>query len=57
MIPNITRGGNVRGVLSYLLGPGRREEHTSPHLVAGSAEALLRRFCLTCGWGEGLVAG
>ena len=41
MIPNITRGGNVRGVLSYLLGPGRREEHTSPHLVAGSAEAVL----------------
>jgi hypothetical protein len=40
VIPNITRGGNVRGVLSYLLGHGRREEHTSPHLVAGSAEAM-----------------
>jgi hypothetical protein len=41
VIPNITRGGNVRGVLSYLLGPGRRDEHASPHLVGGSAEALL----------------
>jgi hypothetical protein len=41
VIPNITRGGDVRGVLSYLVGKGRREEHKDPHLVAGSPEAQL----------------
>ena len=40
MIPNITRGGNITGVLSYLLGKGRREEHQSPHLVGGSVSAI-----------------
>ena len=34
MIPNITRGQRVHGLLIYLWGPGRREEHTDPHLVA-----------------------
>jgi hypothetical protein len=42
VIPNITRGGNTLGVLRYLLGKGRREEHQDPHLVAGSPEASLR---------------
>jgi hypothetical protein len=28
------RGTNVGGLLRYLYGPGRREEHTDPHLVA-----------------------
>ena len=41
MIPNITRGANPRGVLLYLVGEGKREEHEEPHLVAGAAEALL----------------
>jgi hypothetical protein len=41
VIPNITRGGNTLGVLRYLLGKGRREEHQDPHLVAGSPEARL----------------
>jgi len=37
MIPNITRGGRMQGVLAYLVGPGREgnEVHTEPHLVAG----------------------
>jgi hypothetical protein len=34
VIPNITRGQRVHGLLAYLWGPGRREEHTDPHLVA-----------------------
>jgi hypothetical protein len=34
VIPNITRGQRVHGLLIYLWGPGRREEHTAPHLVA-----------------------
>ena len=41
MIPHITRGGDTRGVIAYLVGKGRREEHVDPHLVAGSAEAVL----------------
>ena len=37
MIPKITRGGNTRGLLLYLVGKGRREEHVDPHLVGGVA--------------------
>ena len=29
------RGEHVQPLLYYLFGPGRREEHTDPHLVAG----------------------
>jgi hypothetical protein len=29
------RGERVAGLIYYLFGPGRREEHTDPHLVAG----------------------
>lgn len=36
MIPNITKGSKPVGLLKYLVGPGRRNEHTDPHLVAGS---------------------
>jgi hypothetical protein len=42
VIPHITRGGDTRGVIAYLIGKGRREEHQDPHLVAASPEALLR---------------
>jgi len=37
VIPNITRGGRMAGVMAYLAGPGRDggEVHTEPHLVAG----------------------
>ena len=35
MIPNVTRGDRMGGLLSYLVGPGKSEEHTEPHLVAG----------------------
>ncbi|MFF5971478.1 relaxase/mobilization nuclease domain-containing protein [Streptomyces sp. NPDC012769] len=35
MIPRIHRQGrNTARLLAYLYGPGRREEHTDPHLVA-----------------------
>ncbi|WP_073947052.1 relaxase/mobilization nuclease domain-containing protein [Streptomyces kebangsaanensis] len=30
-------GSNTRGLLAYLYGPGRHDEHTDPHLVAGFA--------------------
>jgi hypothetical protein len=29
------RGGRVAGLLHYLYAPGRHEEHTDPHLIAG----------------------
>jgi hypothetical protein len=29
------RGKHVEGLIRYLYGPGRREEHTDPHIVAG----------------------
>ncbi len=29
------RGQDVAGLIRYLYGPGRREEHTDPHIVAG----------------------
>lgn len=37
MIVKISRGGKATGLMHYLAGPGRRNEHESPHLVAGSA--------------------
>lgn len=35
MIPNVVRGDRMSGLLVYLAGPGRSNEHTEPHLVAG----------------------
>jgi len=29
------RGERVEGLIYYLFGPGRREEHTDPHIIAG----------------------
>ena len=33
-MPNIERGKRIGGLLRYLYGPGKREEHVNPHLVA-----------------------
>ncbi|PCC27058.1 relaxase [Glutamicibacter sp. BW80] len=35
MMPNIVRGSRMTGLVKYLVGPGRSNEHTEPHLVAG----------------------
>lgn len=37
MMPNIVRGDDMTGLLQYLAGPGRSNEHESPHIVAGDA--------------------
>ncbi|MEC3995316.1 mobilization protein [Actinacidiphila sp. DG2A-62] len=37
MVPDISTGSRTRGLLSYLYGPGRRDEHTDPHIVAAFA--------------------
>lgn len=36
MIPNITKGDKPVGLMKYLVGPGRANEHTDPHLINGS---------------------
>ncbi|MFI5993973.1 relaxase/mobilization nuclease domain-containing protein [Streptomyces sp. NPDC051362] len=33
MVPKIRRGSRTHGLLAYLYGPGKRDEHTDPHLV------------------------
>ncbi|MEY9955313.1 mobilization protein [Streptacidiphilus sp. MAP5-52] len=37
MVPDVSTGDRSRGLLSYLYGPGRRNEHTDPHIVAAFA--------------------
>ncbi len=38
VIGKVLRGTNVTRLIRYLYGPGRREEHTDPHIVAGWRE-------------------
>lgn len=40
MIAKIGRGGAFRGLLLYLAGEGKENEHTDPHLVAGDASIM-----------------
>jgi len=35
LIGKVLRGTRVAGLIWYLYGPGRHEEHIDPHLVAG----------------------
>ncbi|KQU04475.1 hypothetical protein ASG56_14125 [Rhodococcus sp. Leaf7] len=54
MIPNITRGAKMTGLVSYLAGPGRSNEHENPHVVAGHESVILRapagELSLAEGW-------
>ena len=34
MVPDVSTGSDARGLVAYLFGPSRREEHTDPHIVA-----------------------
>lgn len=45
MMPNIVDGGDTGGLMRYLVGPGRANEHVEPHLVAGSRTIMNR-------WGD-----
>lgn len=40
MIVKVTRGAKMAGLLTYLQGPGRANEHSDPHLVAGDAAIM-----------------
>jgi hypothetical protein len=42
MIPNITRGSRIVGLMTYLVGEGRSNEHTEQHLVAGDHAIMAR---------------
>lgn len=42
MIPNITRGSRIVGLMAYLAGEGRANEHTEQHLVAGDHAIMAR---------------
>lgn len=42
MMPNITRGGQPYGLVSYLVGEGRANEHESPHVVAGEVDIFMQ---------------
>jgi len=39
-MPNVVRGDRMGGLMVYLAGPGRRNEHTEPHLIAGDAAMM-----------------
>jgi hypothetical protein len=34
MVPDVSTGSHTAGLLYYLFGPGRRDEHADPHIVA-----------------------
>ncbi|MFC7936603.1 relaxase/mobilization nuclease domain-containing protein [Streptomyces sp. NPDC057387] len=34
MVPDVSTGSDTRGLIVYLFGPGRRDEHIDPHIVA-----------------------
>lgn len=40
MMPNVVRGDRMGGLMAYLVGPGRANEHTEPHLVAGDGAVM-----------------
>lgn len=43
MMPNITRGPDMAGLMVYLVGPGKFNEHRDPHLVAGDSAIMAWR--------------
>ena len=45
MIPNIVTGGDTGGLMRYLVGPGRANEHENPHMIAGSRDIVRK-------WGD-----
>ena len=40
MMPNVVRGSRMSGLMTYLCGPGKTNEHTDPHLVAGDGAVM-----------------
>jgi hypothetical protein len=46
------RGDNLAGLIRYLYGPGRREEHTDPHIIAAYRDPLELEPALRRGGGR-----
>lgn len=42
MIPKIVKGSKMVGLVVYLAGPGKANEHENPHIVAGHNAVVLR---------------
>jgi hypothetical protein len=40
MMPNITRGTHIAGLMAYLVGPGRFNEHSEQRLIAGDGPIM-----------------
>lgn len=40
MIAKVTRGARMSGLMTYLVGPGKSNEHTEQHLVAGDSAVM-----------------
>jgi hypothetical protein len=40
VIASVSRGGDMSGLLAYLAGPGRSNEHSEQHLIAGDAAVM-----------------
>ncbi len=53
MIAKISRGWRVRGLIAYLMGPGRFNEHTDPRVVASWDGAAERHQPVRCSVGPG----
>ncbi|MBF6358235.1 hypothetical protein IU449_27435 [Nocardia higoensis] len=39
-MPNVVKGSDMRGLLRYLAGPGRANEHTNPKVIAGDVVTM-----------------
>lgn len=40
MIPNVVKGSDMRGLIRYLAGEGRENEHTNPHVIGGDSHLV-----------------
>jgi hypothetical protein len=49
-MPNITTGSRMGGLVVYLAGDGRANEHTDQHLVAGTASMIWTVPRTSTGW-------
>jgi hypothetical protein len=39
-MPNVVKGGDMRGLMQYLSGPGKANEHDNPHVVSGDVHLM-----------------
>ena len=54
VIGKVLRGEQPAGLIRYLYGPGRREEHLDPHIVAGWRDLAELEPAASSRWAQGL---